>query len=131
MSVNNTFGNVCETWNTYCFTWSDCIAEAVTIVEGGARNPQEWGDHPFDLYEDQQKALLDYQIKNPSKNQSLIQIYIKCVNKKYNKNIVVPNQKPVVKVEDVKFILNTLKEVGVDIKNIKNYNDDQLNNLLT
>lgn len=128
MSVNNTFGNVCETWNTYCFTWSDCIAG---ILEGAARNPQEWGDHPFDLYDDQQKALLDYQLKNPVKTQILIQIYVKCFNKKYNKNIVVPTQKAVVKVDDVKFILNTLKEVGVDIKNIKNYNDDQLNNLLT
>jgi hypothetical protein len=60
----------------------------------------------------------------------LVDIYVKCANKKYNKTIVVPEQKVKVDVKDVEFILNTLKEVGVDIKNIRKYNDDQLRNLL-
>ena len=67
MSVTNTFGSVCDTWSSYCFTWGDCIAGAIEVLEGGARNPAEWGDHPFDNYEDQQKALEDFQIKNPAK----------------------------------------------------------------
>lgn len=130
MSTTGTFGDVCTTWGQTCNLWSQCIAEVVEEVFGGARNPQEWGDHPFDNYEDQQKALLDFQKKNPQKRVVLVDIYVKCANKKYNKTIVVPEQKVKVDVKDVEFILNTLKEVGVDIKNIRKYNDDQLRNLL-
>jgi hypothetical protein len=42
----------------------------------------------------------------------------------------VPEKKAKVTVQDVEFILNTLNEVGVDIKNIRKYTDSDLNNLL-
>lgn len=131
MSNNTgTWGTVCDTWNTACFTWAPCIAEVAEILEGGARNPQEWGDHPYDLYDDKQKELLDFQKKNPQKRAVLVDIYIKCVNKKFNKTIELPEKKINVSVDDAKFIIKTLNEVGVDIKNIKKYNDDRLRNLL-
>lgn len=129
--MTGTFGDVCETWSNNCRLWSNCIYQVVEEVYGGARNPQEWGDHPFDNYEDQQKALLDFQKKNPPLKSILIDIYIKCANKKYKKKLELPEKKAVVNVDDVKFILATLKEVGVDIKNIRNYNDNDLNNLLS
>jgi len=131
MSVTGTFGDVCTTWGTTCNKWSECIGAVIEEVFGGARNPQEWGDHPFDNYEDQQKALLDFQKKNPQKRSVLIDILIKCANKKYKKTIELPTKDILVKVEDVKFIVNTLSEAGIDIKNIKRYNDDDLNNLLS
>lgn len=129
--MTGTFGDVCETWSANCRLWSDCVYQVVEEIFGGARNPQEWGDHPFDNYEEQQKALLDFQKKNPPLKSILIDIYIKCVNKKYKKTIKLPEKKAIVSVDDVKFILSTLKEVGVDIKNIRNYSDNDLNNLLS
>lgn len=130
MSVTGTFGDVCSTWSTTCNLWSDCLYQVVEEVYGGARDPAQWGDHPFDLY-DQQKTLDDFQQKNPQKKSVLIEIYVKCANKKYKNKFVLPEKKAVVNIDDVKFILSTLKEVGVDIKNIKKYSDGDLNNLLS
>jgi hypothetical protein len=126
---SNLWNEVCTTWGTTCNLWGQCIAEVVEIIEGGARNPQEWGDHPFDLY-NKDLELEKYQREQPQKQNRLIEIYVKCANKKYNKTIVVPETKVSVNVQDVEFILKTLNEVGVDIKNIKKYDDDQLRNLL-
>lgn len=131
MSIIGTFGDICTTWGTTCNLWGQCIAEVVEEVYGGARNPQEWGDHPYDLYDDQQKALLDFQEKNPQKKAVLIEILVKCANKKYKNKFTLSNKKIKITVEDVQFILNTLKEVGVNVKNIKNYSDKDLNNLLS
>jgi len=125
-----TFGGQCGTWGTVCNLWGQCISEVVEILGGGARNPQEWGDHPFDLY-NKDLELEKYQQEQPQKHKRLIEIYVKCANKKYNKTIVVPETKVTVNVQDVEFILNTLNEVGVDIKNIRKYTDSDLNNLLT
>jgi hypothetical protein len=130
MSTTGTFGDVCTTWGQTCNLWSQCISEVVEIIEGGARNPQEWGDHPFDLY-NKDLELEKYQQEQPQKQKRLIEIYVKCANKKYNKTIVVPETKVKVNVQDVEFILKTLKEVGVDVKNIRKYTDGELNNLLT
>ena len=127
---SNLWNEVCTTWNETCNKWGDCLAQVVEEISG-ARNPQEWGDHPFDNYEDQQKELLDFQKKNPLKKQILIDIYVKCANKKYNKTIVVPEKKVDVSIQDVEFIFKTLNEVGIDIKNIRKYTDSDLNNLLT
>ena len=129
VSNTQTWDTVCETWDKACFTWAPCIAEVEEILSG-ARNPQEWGDHPYDLYEDQQKALLDFQKKNPQKRQVLVDIFVKCANKKYKKTIELPAKDIYVKVEDVQMILNEMRSVGVDIKNIRKYDDDQLRNLL-
>ena len=95
---NNLWGTNCSIWSQYCIEWSECIAEVVEIVEGGARNPAEWGDHPFDNYEDQQKALLDFQIKNPVKRGKLVDILLKCKNKKFNKTIEIPDKNIFVKI---------------------------------
>jgi hypothetical protein len=124
MSTTGTFGDVCTTWGQTCNLWSQCISDVVEIIEGGARNPQEWHDPPF--YEELEK----YQREQPQKQKRLIEIYVKCANKKYNKTIVVPETKVKVNVQDVEFILKTLNEVGVDIKNIRKYTDSDLNNLL-
>lgn len=128
---SNEWGLNCGTWATTCNKWSECISAVVEEVYGGARNPQEWGDHPYDLYEDQQKALLDFQEKNPQKKAVLIEILVKCANKKYKNKFTLPNKKITVTVEDVEFILSTLKEVGVTVKNIRSYSDTDLNNLLS
>jgi len=120
-----TFGGQCGTWGTVCNLWSECISEVVDIIGGGARDPQYWGDPPF--YEELEK----YQQKYPQKKEILIKIYVKCVNKKYNKTIVVPEKKINVTVQDVEFILNTLNEVGVDVKNIRKYTDGVLDKLLS
>lgn len=125
-----TFGGQCGTWGTVCNLWSQCISEVVEIIEGGARDPAFWGDHPFNLY-NKDLELEKYQQEQPQKQQRLIEIYVKCANRKYNKTIVVPENKVKVNVQDVEFILNTLKEVGVDVKNIRKYTDGELNNLLT
>ena len=132
MSSNTgTWGATCDTWSSACFTWAPCIAEVAELLGGGARNPQEWGDHPFDNYEDQQKALLDFQKKNPQKRAVLVDIYIKCANKKFKKSIELPDNKIKVTVDDAKFIMKTLNEVGVDVKNIRKYNDRDLDILLS
>lgn len=120
-----TFGGQCGTWGTVCNLWSQCISEVVEIIEGGARDPQEWHDPPF--YEELEK----YQQKYPQKKEILIKIYVKCVNKKYNKTIVVSDKKINVSVDDIKFILKTLNEVGVDVKNIRKYRDGDLDRLLS
>jgi hypothetical protein len=125
MSTTGTFGDVCTTWGQTCNLWSQCISEVVEIIEGGARNPQEWHDPPF--YEELEK----YQQKYPQKKEILIKIYVKCVNKKYNKTIVVSDKKINVSVDDIKFMLKTLNEVGVDVKNIRKYRDDDLDRLLS
>lgn len=125
MSGVGTFGGVCETWSSNCRLWSDCIYQVVEEVFGGARDPQFWHDPPF--YEELDK----YQEKNPQKKAVLIEIYVKCANKKYKNKFSVPEKKAKVTVDDVQFILSTLKEVGVDVKNIRKYNDDDLNNLLS
>lgn len=130
MSVTGTFGDVCSMWSTTCNLWSDCLYQVVEEVLGGARDPAQWGDHPFDLY-DQQKTLDDFQQKNPQKKSVLIEILVKCANKKYKNKFALPEKKAVVNIDDIKFILTTLKEVGVDVKNIRKYNDDDLNNLLS
>jgi hypothetical protein len=130
MSANvNNWGSTCETWSSNCNLWSRCISEVVEIIEGGTRDPAFWGDHPFDLY-NKDLELEKYQQEQPQKQQRLIQIYVKCANRKYNKNIVIPENKVKVNIRDVEFILTTLKEVGVDIKNINKYNDGELRNLL-
>lgn len=129
MANTNTWNEVCSTWGTTCFNWGPCLAEAMEIIEGGARNPQEWGDHPYDLY-DQQKELLDFQKKNPVKRQILVEILVKCQNKKFKKTIEIPDKEIFINVKDVEFILNEMRNVGVDIKNIRKYNDDELQNLL-
>ena len=125
MSTTGTFGDVCTTWGQTCNLWSQCISEVVEIIEGGARDPQEWHDPPF--YEELEK----YQQKYPQKKEILIKIYVKCVNKKYNKTIVVSDKKINVSVDDIKFMLKTLNEVGVDVKNIRKYRDDDLDRLLS
>ena len=125
-----TFGGQCGTWGTVCNLWSECITEVVDIIGGGARDPAFWGDHPFDLY-NKDLELEKYQQEQPQKQKRLIEIYVKCANKKYNRTIVVPENKVKVNVRDVEFILSTLKEVGVDVKNIRKYTDNDLNNLLT
>jgi hypothetical protein len=126
MSTTGTFGDVCTTWGQTCNLWSQCIGEAAVIIDyGGARNPQEWHDPPF--YEELEK----YQQKYPQKKEILIKIYVKCVNKKYNKTIVVSDKKINVSVDDIKFMLKTLNEVGVDVKNIRKYRDDDLDRLLS
>jgi hypothetical protein len=124
-----TFGGQCGTWGTVCNLWSECISEVIDIIGGGARDPQYWGDHPFDLY-NKDLELEKYQQEQPQKHQRLIEIYVKCCEKKFKKTIVVPEKKAKVTVQDVEFILNTLNEVGVDIKNIRKYTDSDLNNLL-
>ncbi len=129
MANTNTWNEVCSTWGTTCFNWAPCLAEAIEIIEGGARNPQEWGDHPYDLY-DQQKELLDFQKKNPVKRQILVEILVKCQNKKFKKTIEIPDKEIFINVKDVEFILTEMRNVGVDIKNIRKYNDDELQNLL-
>lgn len=129
MANTNTWNEVCSTWGTTCFNWAPCLAEAIEIIEGGARNPQEWGDHPYDLY-DQQKELLDFQKKNPVKRQILVEILVKCQNKKFKKTIEIPDKEIFINVKDVEFILNEMQNVGVDIKNIRKYKDDELQNLL-
>ena len=125
-----TFGGQCGTWGQTCNLWSQCISDVVEIIEGGARNPQEWGDHPFDLY-NKDLELEKYQREQPQKQNRLIEIYVKCANKKYNKTIVVRETKVSINVQDVEFILKMLNEVGVDVKNIRKYTDSDLNNLLT
>ena len=125
MSTTGTFGDVCTTWGQTCNLWSQCISDVVEIIEGGARNPQEWHDPPF--YEELEK----YQREQPQKHKRLIEIYVKCANRKYNKTIVVSETKVSVNVQDVEFILKTLNEVGVDIKNIRKYTDSELNRLLS
>ena len=125
-----TFGGQCGTWGTVCNLWSECISDVVDIIGCGARDPQYWGDHPFDLY-NKDLELEKYQQEQPQKQKRLIEIYVKCANKKYNRTIVVPENKVKVNVRDVEFILSTLKEVGVDVKNIRKYTDGELNNLLT
>lgn len=125
MSVTGTFGDVCTTWGTTCNLWSDCIYQVVEEVFGGARDPQYWHDPPF--YEELDK----YQERHPDKSDLLIKIYVKCANKKYKNEFKLPKKKIKVTVDDVRFILSTLKEVGVDVKNIRKYNDDDLNNLLS
>ena len=127
---SNLWNEVCTTWNDTCNLWSQCIGEVVEIIEGGARDPQFWGDHPFDLY-NKDLELEKYQREQPQKHKRLIEIYVKCANKKYNKTIVVRETKVSVNVQDVEFILKTLKEVGVDFKKIIKYTDSELNNLLT
>lgn len=131
MSVIGTFGDVCTTWGTTCNKWSECIGAVIEEVFGGARNPQEWGDGNYGDYLDQQKALLDFQKKNQEIRSILIDIYVKCANKKYKKKIELPAKNIFVKVEDVKFIINTMSEAGIDVKNIKRYSDNDLNNLLS
>jgi len=126
---SNLWNEVCTTWNDTCNKWGQCIAEVIQEL-GGARNPQEWGDHPFDNYEDQQKALLDFQKKNPEKRSVLVDIYVKCANKKFKKSIELPAKDIFIKIEDVQLILSEMKKVGVDIKNIRKYKDDELHNLL-
>lgn len=122
---SNLWNEVCTTWNDTCNLWSQCISEVVEIIEGGARDPQEWHDPPF--YEELEK----YQQKYPQKKEILIKIYVKCVNKKYNKTIVVSDKKINVSVDDIKFMLKTLNEVGVDVKNIRKYRDDDLDRLIS
>jgi hypothetical protein len=122
---SNLWNDVCTTWGTTCNLWGQCVAEVVEEVFGGARNPQEWHDPPF--YEELEK----YQEKFPDKKDILIKIYIKCVNKKYEHSFKLPDKKVNIDVDDIKFILNTLKEVGVDIKNIRRYTDDDLRTLLS
>ena len=118
-------------WEDEQRLWEDIYLIIEELVDGsGARNPQEWGDHPFDLY-NKDLELEKYQREQPQKHKRLIEIYVKCANKKYNKTIVVPETKVSVNVQDVEFILKTLKEVGVDVKNIRKYTDGDLNNLLT
>jgi hypothetical protein len=120
MSNNtNTWNEVCTTWNTTCFNWAPCIAEVAEIIEGGARNPY-----------DTEQELYDYQYKQPEKQKRLVQIYIKCYEKKFNKTIELSDKDIFIKVTDVEFILNEIRNVGVDIKNIRKYNDNELHNLL-
>lgn len=110
-------------------TGGHVLRRLLKYLRGGARNPQEWGDHPYDLY-DQQKELLDFQKKNPEKRQILVEILVKCQNKKFKKTIEIPDKKIFINVKDVEFILTEMRNVGVDIKNIRKYNDDELQNLL-
>jgi len=124
-----TFGGQCGTWGTVCNLWGQCISEVVEIIGGGARDPQYWGDHPFDLY-NKDLELEKYQQEQPQKHQRLIEIYVKCCEKKFKKTIKIPEQKIFIKVKDVEFILNEMKSVGVDIKNIRKYTDNELHNLL-
>jgi len=124
-----TFGGQCGTWGTVCNLWSECISEVVDIIGGGARDPAYWGDHPFDLY-NKDLELEKYQQEQPQKHQRLIEIYVKCCEKKFKKTIKIPEQKIFIKVKDVEFILNEMKSVGVDIKNIRKYTDNELHNLL-
>jgi hypothetical protein len=100
----------------------------IDIIGGGARDPQYWGDHPFDLY-NKDLELEKYQQEQPQKHQRLIEIYVKCCEKKFKKTIKIPEQKIFIKVKDVEFILNEMKSVGVDIKNIRKYTDNELHNL--
>jgi hypothetical protein len=123
-----TFGGQCGTWGTVCNLWIECISEVVDIIGGGARDPQYWGDHPFDLY-NKDLELEKYQQEQPQKHQRLIEIYVKCCEKKFKKTIKIPEQKIFIKVKDVEFILNEMKSVGVDIKNIRKYTDNELHNL--
>lgn len=123
------FGNTCTTWGETCYTWGQCIAEVAEIVEGGARDPQYWGDHPYDLY-NQQEELYNYQKKSPQKKAKLVEILITCKNKKYKKTIELSEKDIFIKVEDVHFILKEFRKIGVDIKNIRKYTDDELHNLL-
>jgi hypothetical protein len=123
-----TFGGQCGTWGTVCNLWSECISEVVDIIGGGARDPAYWGDHPFDLY-NKDLELEKYQQEQPQKHQRLIEIYVKCCEKKFKKTIKIPEQKIFIKVKDVEFILNEMKSVGVDIKNIRKYTDNELHNL--
>lgn len=131
MSTTGTFGDTCTKWGQTCNIWSQCIAAVVEEIYGGARNPQEWGDGNYGVYEDQQKALLAFQEKNPHRRSVLIDIFIKCANKKYKRKLEFPTKDIFLKIEDVKFIMNTMKEIGVDVKNIKRYSDEDLNNLLS
>lgn len=125
-----TFGGQCGTWSTVCNLWSECISEVAAIIDyGGARDPQYWGDHPFDLY-NKDLELEKYQQEQPQKHQRLIEIYVKCCEKKFKKTIKIPEQKIFIKVKDVEFILNEMKSVGIDIKNIRKYTDNELHNLL-
>lgn len=125
-----TFGNNCETWSSDCNPWIQCLFDVIPRpptdddLVSGARNPQEYDD----LYADK---LEKYQEQNPDKKENLIQIYVKCFNKKFEKDIKVPENKVNITVKDVDFIVDTLKEVGVDVKNIKNYTDKDINDRLS
>lgn len=125
----NTFGEICEMWKDCCFNW--CIAEAIEIVIGGARNPEEYSDEqPYGLLTDKEKQLQDYQEKNPEKRKKLVQIYTNCYNKKFKKTIEIPEEKIFIKVKDVEFLIKEIQNIGINLKNIRNYDDDELQNLL-
>jgi hypothetical protein len=124
----NTFGSVYDTWDSIDFTWGDVISDIQEII-GGARNPEELLNDPYNSVQKEQ-LLYDYQHNNPKKKRRLIQIYVKCLQKKFNKTIELPDKNIFIKVNDVKFIFDKLKNVGVDVTNIKKYNNHELHNLL-
>ena len=42
-------------WENETRLWQDVYIIIDDLIGGGARDPQYWGDHPFDLLEDQQR----------------------------------------------------------------------------
>lgn len=42
-------------WESEQRDWEDVYYIINDLLGGGARDPQQWGDHPFDLLEDEQR----------------------------------------------------------------------------
>jgi hypothetical protein len=122
MTDVETFGGQCGIWGTVCNLWSECDVVDIIEFEGGNIAVPPYLE---DLY-NKDLELDTYQQEQLQKNKRLIEIYVNCFNIKYNKIIVVSEKKAKVIVQDVGFILKTINEVGVDVKNIRKYTDSVL-----
>lgn len=111
-------------WNSEQRLWQDVYIIINDLVEqsSGARDPQEWGDHPFDLLQDDKKFEeireelqhnLD-RMSNQNKNK-LVEVMVQMQNGKFSDKKT-PKQNIRISVNDIRTVA---KQLTVEISNIK------------
>lgn len=109
---NNNF-----TWNTEIRLWEE-VYDIIEELVGGVRNPEEWGDMPYQQQEQLNNSLkeqLEQNLKKLSeeKKNKLIEVMITIGEEKFNKKLTISDKK------DIKITVNDIKIISENYLNIE------------
>lgn len=115
------WNEVSQTWTSEMTLWVD-VYDIIEDLLSGARNPEEWGDHPFDVLEDNARiqeinAQLQKNLEKMSQTnkKKLVEVMILMGDDKFTDKKTV-NKDIRITVEDIRTIAKHLRVEMLDMK---------------
>lgn len=107
------------TWDSEVRLWEEVYYIIEELIEGGRRNPEEWGDMPYQQEERnaalREKLQQDLDRLSEEKKEKLIEVLVTIDGKKYENKKLVKNKKDIkITVDDVKLIANNYLNIEIE-----------------